>query len=188
MNDSYIVANMWFVGSVFAPSPGLQAVCLRYFNAAGADPGGELGECHDPETHLIPLALNAATGGSQLRVFGTDYPTPDGTAIRDYIHVTDLADAHLRSLRHLMQPQSSSFVANLGTGAGSSVLEVIRMVEQVSGRKVPVEYGPRREGDAPSLVADPRLARELLGWSPQYSSLESIVRTAWSWHSREGRG
>ena len=167
---------------------GLKSACLRYFNAAGADPGGELGECHDPETHLIPLALNAATGGSQLRVFGTDYPTPDGTAIRDYIHVTDLADAHLRSLRHLMQPQSSSFVANLGTGAGSSVLEVIRMVEQVSGRKVPVEYGPRREGDAPSLVADPRLARELLGWSPQYSSLESIVRTAWSWHSREGRG
>ena len=164
---------------------GLKSACLRYFNAAGADPEGELGECHDPETHLIPLALSAATGGPQLRLFGTDYPTPDGTAIRDYIHVTDLADAHLRALRHLIGPQGSSFVANLGTGAGSSVLEVIRMVERVSGRSVQMQHSPRRAGDAPSLVADPTRARELLGWTPQHSSLESIVRTAWAWHTRE---
>ena len=164
---------------------GLKSACLRYFNAAGADPDRELGEAHAPETHLIPLALDAATGGQQLRVFGTDYATPDGTAIRDYIHVTDLADAHVRALRHLMKPETSSFTANLGTGTGASVLEVIQMVEKVSGRKVPVEYGPRREGDAPSLVADPARARERLGWVPQHSSLESIIRTAWAWHTRE---
>lgn len=166
---------------------GLKSACLRYFNAAGADPGGELGEHHDPETHLIPLTLEAASGGAALRVFGTDYATPDGTAIRDYIHVTDLADAHIRALRHLMQEQAASFIANLGTGTGSSVLEVIQMVEKVSGRTVPVEYGPRREGDAPALVADPTYVRELLGWVPQHSSLESIIRTAWAWHTREAR-
>lgn len=166
---------------------GLKSACLRYFNAAGADPDGQLGECHDPETHLIPLALSAATGGAPLHLFGTDYATPDGTAIRDYVHVTDLADAHVRALRYLMQPESASFVANLGTGSGSSVLEVIRMVENVSGKQVPVKYGPRREGDAPALVADPAHARELLGWTPRHSSLESIIRTAWTWHTRKTR-
>jgi len=164
---------------------GIKSACLRYFNAAGGDPDGELGEHHDPETHLIPLTLDAATGGPGLRVFGTDYPTPDGTAIRDYIHVTDLADAHVRALKHLMQEKSSSFIANLGTGNGSSVLEVIQMVEKVSGKKVPVEYGPRREGDAPALVADPTYVRQLLGWVPQHSSLEEIIKTAWAWHVKE---
>jgi UDP-arabinose 4-epimerase len=166
---------------------GIRSACLRYFNAAGADPDGELGECHEPETHLIPLALSALTGGNRLRVMGTDYSTPDGTAIRDYIHVADLADAHVRSLKHLMQNDSTSFIANLGTGLGSSVLEVIQMVEKVSGKKVPVEYGARREGDAPALVADPTYVRELIGWAPQHSSLEEIIRTAWAWHTREAR-
>lgn len=164
---------------------GIKSACLRYFNAAGGDPDGEIGEHHDPETHLIPLTLDAATGGPGLRVFGTDYPTPDGTAIRDYIHVTDLADAHIRALKHLTQPESSCFIANLGTGNGSSVLEVIQMVEKVSGKKVPVEYGPRREGDAPALVADPTYVRQLLGWVPQHSSLDEIIRTAWAWHVKE---
>ena len=166
---------------------GVKSACLRYFNAAGADPDGELGECHGPETHLIPLALAALTEGAPLRVFGTDYATPDGTAIRDYIHVTDLADAHIRALRHLMNDGSASFVANLGTGTGTSVREVIQMVERVAGKTVPVEYGPRRDGDAPALVADASYVRELLGWVPQHSSLESIIRTAWAWHTREAR-
>jgi UDP-glucose-4-epimerase GalE len=166
---------------------GMKSACLRYFNAAGADPDGELGECHGPETHLIPLALAAITGGAPLRVFGTDYETPDCTAIRDYIHVTDLADAHIRALRHLMTEGSTSFVANLGTGTGTSVREVIQMVEKVAGKTVPVEYGPRREGDAPALVADASYVRKLLGWVPQHSSLESIIQTAWAWHTREAQ-
>jgi UDP-arabinose 4-epimerase len=163
---------------------GLRSACLRYFNAAGADPDGELGEHHDPETHLIPLAILAAMGKERLRVFGTDYATPDGTAIRDYIHVSDLADGHLRALRHLMDG-SESFTLNLGTGTGYSVREVIRQVERTSGVPVPVEYGPRREGDAPELVADPHLAREMLGWTPRHSSLETIVRTAWDWYAKQ---
>jgi UDP-arabinose 4-epimerase len=160
---------------------GLRFACLRYFNAAGADPGGELGEHHDPETHLIPLAIHAAMGRKPLRVFGTDYPTPDGTAIRDYTHVTDLAEAHLRAMRYLMK-DGEPITLNLGTGTGHSVREVIQAVEVRGGVPVPVEYGPRREGDAPALVADPARARDVLGWIPQYSSLETIVRTAWQWH------
>jgi len=161
---------------------GFRSVCLRYFNAAGADPEGEIGENHDPETHLIPLTIYAAMGRIKLNVFGTDYPTPDGTAIRDYIHVTDLADAHIRGLRYLLEGRPSVQL-NCGTGTGHSVREVIAMVERVSGRPVPVEFGPRREGDAPALIADPAKVREVLGWNPQVSSLESIVSTSWKWHS-----
>ncbi len=161
---------------------GLQTVCLRYFNAAGTDPDGEIGEWHDPETHLIPLTIQAALGGRSLRIFGDDYPTADGTAIRDYIHVTDLADAHLRALRYLLDGGSSAQF-NCGTGQGSSVREVIDMVENVSGRKVPVELAPRREGDAPALVASAARIREALGWIPRHSSLETVCTTAWRWYS-----
>jgi UDP-arabinose 4-epimerase len=163
---------------------GLRSVSLRYFNAAGASPDGQLGEHHDPETHLVPLAIAAALGGEPLNVFGTDYPTPDGTAVRDFIHVADLADAHLRALAHLMAGGASEQL-NCGTGTGSSVREVIRMVEEVSGRKVPANYRERRQGDAPTLVADARKIGERLGWTPQWSSLRTIVETAWRWHSVE---
>ena len=161
---------------------GLRSICLRYFNAAGADPEGELGEWHNPETHLIPLAIEAALGGAPLRVFGTDYPTPDGTAIRDYIHVADLADAHVRALHALLQGSISERF-NCGTGVGHSVKQVVSMVERISGRPVPVEYASRRQGDAPSLVADARLIQSKMGWAPRFSSLDTIVRTAWQWAS-----
>jgi UDP-glucose-4-epimerase GalE len=166
----------------YANAYGLQYAALRYFNAAGADAEGELGEHHAPETHLIPLAIHAALGGAPLRIFGEDYPTPDGTAIRDYVHVTDLADAHLRALRHL-NAHAGSLTLNLGTGSGYSVRQVVEAVERVSGKKVPAQIGPRREGDAPELVCDPTRVRETLGWRPEHSSLENIVSTAWRWHS-----
>jgi UDP-arabinose 4-epimerase len=162
----------------------LKTVCLRYFNAAGADPEGEIGEWHNPETHLIPLAIQSALGGAQLRILGRDYPTEDGTAIRDYIHVTDLADAHVRALRYLFDGGASAQF-NCGTGEGHSVQQVVDMVERVSGRKVAVEHAPRRQGDAPALVADARRIRETLGWMPRHSSLETIIRTAWSWYSEK---
>lgn len=161
---------------------GLKSACLRYFNAAGADVEGELGECHDPESHLIPLAIEAMISGQPLKIFGTDYNTPDGTAIRDYIHVNDLARAHVAALNGLRNGGPSVQV-NLGTGQGHSVREVVQMVEKVTGRPVPVQYAPRREGDAPALVADPRLAQQVLGWKPQHSDLETIVRTAWRWRN-----
>jgi UDP-arabinose 4-epimerase len=161
---------------------GLRSVCLRYFNAAGADPEGEIGEWHDPETHLIPLAIGAALGGGTLRIFGTDYSTPDGTAIRDYIHVTDLAEAHVGALGYLLGGGASARF-NCGTGTGHSVKQVVETVERISGRTVPVEYAPRRPGDAPALVADARSIRQALGWEPRYSSLETIAATAWRWHS-----
>ena len=161
---------------------GLRSACLRYFNAAGADPDGELGECHVPETHLIPLAIYAAKGRAKLSVFGTDYPTPDGTAIRDYIHVSDLANAHVTAVRHLMAG-GESLQLNLGTGAGSSVREVIRAVERVSGCAIAARYVERRPGDAPALVADASKALRVLDWKPRLSSLETIVETAWRWHS-----
>jgi len=161
---------------------GLKYAALRYFNASGADHDGEIGELHTPESHLIPLAIQAALGGSPLRIFGEDYPTPDGTAVRDYIHVNDLADGHLRALRHLVGG-GDSVALNLGTGSGYSVRQVIDTVERISGKKVPFTMGPRREGDAPELVCDPRRVRETLGWIPQHSSLEEIVTTAWRWHS-----
>ena len=162
---------------------GLRWTALRYFNAAGADPDGEIGEDHDPETHLIPLAIETALGRRrELQVLGTDYPTPDGTAVRDYVHVTDLADAHVRALRHL-EGEGPSGALNLGTGRGHSVREVIAMVERVSGRKVNARNAPRRAGDPPVLIAAPGRARELLGWEPRWSSLETIVQTAHRWHS-----
>ena len=166
---------------------GLRWGVLRYFNAAGADPGGEIGEDHAPESHLIPLAIKAALGQrAELQVFGTDYPTPDGTALRDYIHVVDLAQAHLLALDHLAAGKAS-FAANVGTGVGHSVREVIAAVERVSGRTVPRREVGRRPGDSPSLVADPRLVRELLNFQPRYPDLPTIVEHAWKWHvSRSG--
>lgn len=163
---------------------GIASAPLRYFNAAGADPDGETGEDHEPETHLVPLALAAATGKrAHLDLFGTDYPTPDGTCIRDYIHVADLARAHVLALRHLRTTRQS-FTANLGTGSGFSVREVLAAVERVVGKPVPVVEKPRREGDPSSLVADSTRARQLLGWTPTHSSLDEIVGTAWRWYSR----
>ena len=166
---------------------GLRAVSLRYFNAAGADPDGELGEDHDPETHLVPLVLRAALGqGPAVEIFGTDYPTPDGTAIRDYIHVDDLAAAHLRALERL-RAGGGSIALNLGTGLGHSVREVLAAAEAVSGRKVPAHAAPRRPGDPPALVADPSLAAEVLGWRANCSGIEEIVGSAFAWHARRPR-
>ena len=166
---------------------GLRWTALRYFNAAGADPEGDTGEDHNPETHLIPLAIEAALGRrAALQVMGTDYPTPDGSAVRDYIHVTDLADAHVRALRRLREGGDSG-AFNLGTGHGHSVREVVAMVERVSGRRVPVVDAPRRAGDPPALVAAPGRARELLGWEPRWSDLATIVRTAHAWHRQQVR-
>lgn len=162
---------------------GLRSVSLRYFNAAGADPDGHLGELHSPETHLIPLAIYAALGMKPLHIFGNDYPTPDGTPLRDYIHVTDLADAHVRAMSYLDRGHESTAI-NLGAGVGTSVLDIIRVVEEVTGRKVPFLMGPRREGDAPVLVADYSKARALLEWEPRHSDIRTIVRTAWEWYSR----
>lgn len=163
---------------------GLRWAALRYFNAAGADPGGELGEDHDPETHLIPLAIDAALGRRpNVGIFGTDYPTPDGTAIRDFVHVADLADAHVRALGYLSGGGESTAL-NLGTGTGHSVTDVIATVEAVAGRRVPVRELPRRPGDPPALVADPRRAEAVLGWRARHTELEFMVRTAWSWRMR----
>lgn len=161
---------------------GLRWVALRYFNAAGADPDGELGEVHDPETHLIPLVIDAALGNRPaIDVFGSDYPTPDGTAIRDYVHVSDLADAHVRAFQHLLQGKGSIAV-NLGTGRGHSVSEVIASVSRIAGRPVPIRELARRPGDPPALVADWQRAEAILGWRPQYTDLDAIVQTAWKWH------
>ena len=163
---------------------GLKSISLRYFNASGADAAGELGERHDPETHLIPLAIDAALGRAPpLKVMGTDYDTPDGTAVRDYIHVTDLADAHVRSLAYLERGGASAAL-NLGTGQGHSVREVIAMVERVTGLTVPRTDAPRRAGDPPALVAAAGRAQALLGWQPASSDLETIVRTATAWHRK----
>jgi UDP-glucose-4-epimerase GalE len=164
----------------------IRYAALRYFNAAGADPGGEIGEDHDPETHLIPLAIDAALGGRGLDIFGTDYPTPDGTAIRDYIHVDDLADAHLAALERLAGG-TTEIAVNLGTGRGHSVRSVIAAVEKVSGRKVAAREVGRRAGDPPELVADARKAAELLGWKPRYTDLDAIVEHAFRWRTRQER-
>ncbi len=163
---------------------GLKSVTLRYFNAAGADPEGQLGERHDPETHLIPLVLQVASGRrSSVSVFGRDYDTPDGTCIRDYIHIHDLCSAHLLALKSLMNgAESQSY--NLGNGSGFSVQEVIYVAEQVTGRKISVVDSPRRYGDPARLVADSRLARQKLGWQPQYADLATIIEHAWKWEKR----
>ena len=168
----------------YGPAHDIRSVSLRYFNACGADPEGEIGEEHDPETHLIPLILDAALGKrAAIDVYGTDYPTPDGTAVRDYIHVQDLADAHVKALAYLFDGGQTTQV-NLGTGTGNSVREVIDAVERVTGRPVPKREVARRAGDPPELVADPSKANSLLGWKPQMSDIDSIIRTAWAWHTR----
>ena len=170
----------WYQGAY-----GLRYAALRYFNAAGADPDGEIGEDHDPETHLIPLAIGAALGRTpKLQIFGTDYPTPDGTAIRDYIHVADLADAHLLALGCL-QKGEKALALNLGTGKGHSVRELVATVEKVTGRQVPrVEVG-RRAGDPPALVADASRAARSLRWQPKYAQLDTIVEHAFRWHEKK---
>lgn len=165
---------------------GIRSACLRYFNAAGADPSGKNGEDHKPETHLIPLVIQAALGRrANITVFGDDYPTPDGTCIRDYIHILDLADAHIQVLDTL---NTRSVRYNLGTGKGNSVREVIRAVEEVGGRKVPVVQGARRAGDPAVLVADPTAIKRDLGWNPRYGELRTIVEHAWRWHESHPNG
>lgn len=163
---------------------GLRFVSLRYFNAAGADPGGETGEAHHPETHLIPNILLSLLGkGPRLGVFGDDFPTPDGTAVRDYIHVTDLAAAHVLALKALLAGGPAETI-NLGTNTGYSVLEVIREAERVTGRRIPYDVQPRREGDVAVLLASKEKAERTLGWKPRLSSLETIIETAWNWHRK----
>ena len=162
---------------------GMKSVCLRYFNAAGADPKARAGEDHNPETHLIPLLLRAVKTGQPVTIFGTDYPTADGTCVRDYIHVTDLARAHIAALESLFEGGTSKKY-NAGTGEGLSVKQVLTAVEAVTGRNVPFETGPRREGDPPVLVADSARLRHELNWTPRHSSVEQIVETAWRWMNR----
>ncbi|MGD9842542.1 MAG: UDP-glucose 4-epimerase GalE [Steroidobacteraceae bacterium] len=163
---------------------GLKSVCLRYFNAAGADPDGQLGERHEPETHLIPLVLQVASGRrSHISVFGRDYETPDGTCIRDYIHITDLCEAHWLALQALINGEGSQ-AYNLGNGAGFSVQEVIDTAVVVTGRPISVVDGPRRIGDPARLVADSSLVRQKLGWRPQFADLETIVAHAWNWERK----
>lgn len=167
---------------------GVKHIILRYFNAAGAHPGGDIGEDHRPETHLIPLVLKVALGKSeQVNIFGKDYGTPDGTCIRDYIHVSDLARAHLLGLERLRSLNQSGLY-NLGNGEGFSNLEVVRAAEAVTGGKINVSYTCRRPGDPSALVASSRKAREELGWKPRFERLEEIIETAWKWHSRHPDG
>ncbi len=166
---------------------GLKSVCLRYFNAAGADPDGQLGERHQPETHLIPLVLQAASGRREaIHIFGTDYPTPDGTCIRDYIHVEDLAQAHLRALEYL-ESGAGSAAFNLGNGQGFSIREVIDTARSVTGRDFKVIESDRRPGDPPVLVANSAFARSTLGWSPQYTELKTLIAHAWAWEQVKGQ-
>jgi UDP-glucose 4-epimerase len=171
----------------YAAAYGWGFAALRYFNAAGASSDGAIGEDHDPETHLIPLVLQAILGRRPaIEIFGTDYPTPDGTCIRDYIHVEDLATAHLMALENLQQAKGA--VYNLGIGRGYSVREVIRAAEQVAGKSCPVKEGPRRPGDPPSLVASSEKIQRELGWRAQYTDIHPIIETAWRWHSSRPRG
>jgi len=187
--NPYGVSKLFFEQALEAydRAYGLRFTALRYFNAAGADESGEIGELHDPESHLIPSALLAATGARpELDLFGADYPTPDGTCVRDYIHVSDLADAHVSALERLAAG-ADSIAVNLGTGTGYSVKEVLDKIEQVTGRKVPARVAPRRAGDPPALVADPRLAEQVLHWKAT-RSLDDIVGTAWRWMQKQRAG
>jgi UDP-glucose 4-epimerase len=183
--------SKWMVEQILqdhlAADKSFSYAALRYFNAAGCAMDGQLGEDHDPETHLIPVTLQAVLGlRPKLTVFGTDYPTPDGTNVRDYIHVEDLADAHIRAMEKLREGQSMAL--NLGTGRGFSVKEIIAAAEQVTGRKVPVEYGPRRAGDAIALYADPSGAKKQLGWEAQHKEPSDIIRSAWNRISKHPKG
>jgi UDP-glucose-4-epimerase GalE len=164
---------------------GLTSVCLRYFNASGADPEGGLGEEHEPETHLIPLIFRAVETGNPVTVFGNDYDTVDGTCVRDYIHVNDLAQAHILALDYLMNGGASD-VFNLGTGSGMSVSQVLDAVERFSNAKIRRQIGPRRPGDPAALVASAEKARRVLGWSPRHSSVDEIIGSAWRWHQKAG--
>ena len=160
---------------------------LRYFNASGCDPAGRLGEDHDPETHLIPVVLETALGRrDKITIFGDDYPTPDGTNVRDYIHVADLADAHVKAMAKL--DETSPILCNLGTGRGFSVKEIVEAAREVTGREIPVELGPRRAGDAIALYADPTKARETLGWEAKYKEPKRIIETAWQWFEQHPNG
>lgn len=171
-----------------APATGLSFATFRYFNAAGAAEDSSIGEDHDPESHLIPLAIGAAQGiRPALQIFGNDYPTPDGTCLRDYVHVDDLSRAHIAAFNLLEKPGAQHFY-NLGTGTPTSVLEVIRAVEKVSGLKVPHNFAPRRAGDPPALYADASKARRELGWTPKFAIIEPIVETAWRWHQSKPKG
>ncbi|MNK75950.1 UDP-glucose 4-epimerase [compost metagenome] len=160
---------------------GLKSIAFRYFNAAGADPDGEIGERHDPETHLIPLVMEAILGGRKLKIFGEDYPTADGTCIRDYIHVVDLARAHILGLERLLAGGESA-VYNLGNGNGYSVKQIIETTEKVSGRKVPYDVAPRRAGDPAALIGSAGKAIAELGWKPEFADIDRIIETAWNWH------
>ena len=166
---------------------GLKSVRLRYFNAAGADPDGDIGELHDPETHLIPIVLQAALGDrDSIAVYGTDYDTPDGTCVRDYIHVNDLADAHIRALDYL-EAGNPSDVFNLGNGSGHSVRQIIDIARAVTGRDINVTYAGRRPGDPATLIASSAKAMRVLGWQPKLHDIETIIKTAWAWHSRTAK-
>ncbi len=184
--NPYGVSKLFFENALeaYAHAYGLRSVQLRYFNAAGADESGEIGEIHDPETHLVPLALAAARNGRELQVYGSDYPTPDGTCVRDYIHVNDLADAHVRALQYLERggddKVGESLAINLGTGRGHSVLEIVQAAENATGQPVRRKMKPRRLGDPPVLVADPARARSVLGWTAK-RNLTGIVSSAWMW-------
>jgi UDP-arabinose 4-epimerase len=192
--NPYGASKLFFENALeaYTRAYGLRSVSLRYFNAAGADEGGEIGEFHDPETHLIPLALAASSeNGPELQIYGSDYPTPDGTCVRDYIHVNDLADAHVRALQHLERAcdgkSGEPLAINLGTGRGHSVLEVIRAAENATGHPVRRKIGSRRLGDPPILVADPAKARSVLGWTAQ-RNLADIVSSAWMWMQKNSKG
>jgi UDP-glucose-4-epimerase GalE len=185
--NPYGASKLFFENALaaYGRAYGLRSVSLRYFNAAGADENGEIGELHDPETHLIPLALVASTtNGPELQIYGSDYPTPDGTCVRDYVHVNDLADAHVRALQYLERNGVDSLAANLGTGRGHSVLEVIQAAENATGRPVRRKIGPRRPGDPPVLVADPAKAQSVLGWTAK-RNLADIVSSAWTWMQKD---
>lgn len=180
------LAVEWMIRD-FAHAYGFGFTLLRYFNAAGASPDGKYGEHHDPETHLIPLVLEVPMGKrDKIMIFGTDYPTPDGTCIRDYVHVDDLAQAHLLAIR-ATTPETAE-VFNIGTGTGNSVLEVVHACEEVVGREIPLEVTARRPGDANALVAAPEKLIEKLGWEPRYPTIRDVVETAWKWHSKNPDG
>jgi UDP-glucose-4-epimerase GalE len=186
--NPYGVSKLFFEHALesYDNAYGLRYASLRYFNAAGADASGEIGELHTPETHLIPIAIEAALGlRDSVSVFGNDYPTPDGTCVRDYVHVSDLADAHVLALRHLLA-EGDSLALNLGTGHGHSVREVLRTVESVTDSEIPLRWEPRRAGDPSTLVADPSRAKEVLGWTARHS-LEEMVTSAWKWAQQQQR-
>ena len=171
----------------YAHAYGISFAALRYFNAAGASPDGDLGEDHTPESHLIPLVLQVALGQRKsIRIFGDDYPTPDGTCIRDYIHVNDLADAHLAAMERISPDHCLKL--NLGTGTGYSVQEILAACREVTGKDIPAEMGPRREGDPPELVADASLAHKILEWKPRYQDVRETIETAWRWHNTHPNG